>query len=96
MSVTGMEFIMPDLYLCIANSRIIKVCNYNRVNSSEIVEDLISTPTPTPTPELLTKDLSATRSRMEILPKENLVGAKTTPIAISRPFTPSQRENRFP
>ena len=36
-----------------------------------------------------TKDFpSATRSRMEILTKENLVGAKISPTAVSRAFTP--------
>ena len=52
---------------------------------------------PPPTPEFLSKDfLSATRSRMEILTKENLVGAKTAPTAVSRTFTPLLRETRFP
>ena len=52
---------------------------------------------PPPTPEFLTKDFpSATRSRMEILTKENLVGAKTAPTAISRTFTPLVRRIRFP
>ena len=59
-------------------------------------EDQIPPPPP-PTPEFLTKDfLSATRSRMEILTDENLVGAKTAPTAISRTFTPLLRETRFP
>ena len=45
----------------------------------------------------LTKDFpSATRSRMEILTKENLVEAKTAPTAVSRTFTPLVRETRFP
>ena len=44
--------------------------------------------TPTHNPEFLTLDLlSATRCRTEILTKENLVGAKTVPTAISRTFT---------
>ena len=44
---------------------------------------------PRPTPEFLSKDFpSATRSRMEILTKENLVGPKTAPTAVSRTFTP--------
>ena len=33
---------------------------------------------------------------MEILTKENLVGAKTAPTAVSRTFTPLVRETRFP
>ena len=53
-------------------------------------------PPPT-TPEFLTKDFpSATRSRTEILTKENLVGAKTAPTAVSRTFTPFVRRIRFP
>ena len=40
--------------------------------------------------------LSATRSRIEILTKKNLVGAKTAPTAISRTFTPLLRRIRFP
>ena len=53
--------------------------------------------TPPPTPEFLTKDFpSATRSRMEILTKENLVGAKNAPTAISRTFTRLLRGIRFP
>ena len=40
--------------------------------------------------------LSATRSRMEILTKENLVGAKIVPTAVSRTSTPLLRETRFP
>ena len=52
---------------------------------------------PPPTPEFLTKDFpSATRSRTEILTKENLVGAKTAPTAVSRTFTPLVRRIRFP
>ena len=39
---------------------------------------------------------SATRSRTEILTKENLVGARTVPTAVSRTFTPLVREARFP
>ena len=51
---------------------------------------------PPATPEFLTKDFpSATRSRMEILTKENLVEAKPAPTAISRTFTPSVRRIRF-
>ena len=43
---------------------------------------------PPPTPEVLTKDFSsATRSRMEILTEENLVGAETDPTAVSRTVT---------
>ena len=53
--------------------------------------------TPTPIPKLLTEDFpSATRSRMEILTKENLVGAKTAPAAVSRTLTPLLRRIRFP
>ena len=33
---------------------------------------------------------------MEILTKENLVGAKAAPTAVSRTFTPLVRETRFP
>ena len=33
---------------------------------------------------------------MEILPKENLVGAKTAPTAVSRTFTPLVKDTRFP
>ena len=33
---------------------------------------------------------------MEILTKENLVGAKTATTAVSRTFTPLLRETRFP
>ena len=52
---------------------------------------------PPPTPEFLNKDSpSATRSRTEILTKENLLGAKTAPAAISRTFTPLVRRIRFP
>ena len=52
---------------------------------------------PPPTPEFLTKDFpSATRSRMEVLTKENLVGAKTAPTAVSKTFTPLVRGIRFP
>ena len=41
--------------------------------------------TPTPNPDFLTRDFpSATRSRMKILSKENLVGTKTAATAISR------------
>ena len=40
--------------------------------------------------------VSATGSRMEILTKENLVGAKTAPTPVSRTFTPLLRETRFP
>ena len=37
--------------------------------------------TPTPTPEFLSKDFpSATRSRTEVLTKENLLGAKLLPL----------------
>ena len=44
-----------------------------------------------------TKDFpSATRSRMEILTEENLVGARIAPTAVSRTFTPLERETRFP
>ena len=39
---------------------------------------------------------SATRSRTEILTKENFVGAKTAPIAVSRTFAPLVRRTRFP
>ena len=61
----------------------------------ELHEDPIFTPPPTP--EFLTKDSpSATRSRMEILTKENLVGAKTAPTAISRTFTPLARRISLP
>ena len=50
-----------------------------------------------PTPEFLSRDfLSATRSRMEILTKENLFVAKPAPTAISRTFPPSIRRIRFP
>ena len=50
-----------------------------------------------PPPEFLSKDFpSATRSRTEILTKENLVGTKTAPTAISRTLTPSVRRIRFP
>ena len=45
--------------------------------------------TPPPTPEFLTT--SATKSRMEILTSENLVGVKTAPTAVSRAFTPLVR-----
>ena len=59
-------------------------------------QDPIFDPSP-PTPESLTKDFpSATRSLMEILTKENLVGAKGAPTAISRTFTPLVRRIRFP
>ena len=52
---------------------------------------------PPPTPEFLTKHFpSATRSRLEILTKENLVEAKTAPTAISRTFPPLVRRIRFP
>ena len=34
--------------------------------------------------------------RMDILTKENLVGAKFAPTAASRTFTPLLRETRFP
>ena len=33
---------------------------------------------------------------MEILTKDNLVGAKTAPTAVSRTFTPLLNENRVP
>ena len=57
----------------------------------------IKFPPPSPTPEFLSKDFpSATRSRTEILTKENLVGAKTAPTAVSRTFTPLVRGIRFP
>ena len=40
---------------------------------------------PPPSPELLTKDFPpATRSRLKIFTKENLVGAKIAPTAVSR------------
>ena len=53
--------------------------------------------TPTPNPEFLSKDFpSATRSRMEILTKEDLVGPKTAPTAVSRTLTPLVRRIRFP
>ena len=42
------------------------------------------------------KFLSATRSRMEMLTKENVFGAKTAPTAISRTSTPLLRATRFP
>ena len=52
---------------------------------------------PLPTPEFLTKDFpSATMSRMKILTKENLAGARTAPTAVSRTFTPLVRGIRFP
>ena len=52
---------------------------------------------PPPTPEFLSKDfLSATRSRTEILTKENLVRAKIALTALSRTFTPLVRRIRFP
>ena len=52
---------------------------------------------PPPTPEFLSKDFpSSTRSRTEILTKENLVGAKIAPTAVSRTFTPLVRGIRFP
>ena len=49
---------------------------------------------PPPTPEFLTKDFpSATRCRMEILTKENLVGAKIAPTAVSR--TPPTKDKHW-
>ena len=43
---------------------------------------------PPPTPEFLTKDFpSATKSQMEILTKENLIGEKAAPTAYFRTFT---------
>ena len=52
---------------------------------------------PPPTSEFLSKDFpSATRSRTEILTKENLVGTKIAPTAVSRTFTPLVRGIRFP
>ena len=56
--------------------------------------DPILTPTPNPrTP--YQGFVSATRSWMDILTKENLVGAKIAPTAISRTFTRLVRENRL-
>ena len=50
---------------------------------------------PHPTPEFLTKDFpSATRSQMEILTKENLVGAKAAPTAVSRDFHSLSKGNQ--
>ena len=47
---------------------------------------------PPPTPDFLSKDFpSSTRSRTEILTKENLVGAKIAPTAVSRTFPPLVR-----
>ena len=52
---------------------------------------------PTPNPRVLSKDFpSASRSRTEILTKENLVGTKIAPTAVSRTFTPLVRGIRFP
>ena len=52
---------------------------------------------PPPTPDFLSKDFpSATRSRTEILTKENLARAKITPTAVSRTFTPLVRGIRLP
>ena len=52
---------------------------------------------PPPTLEFLTKDFpSATRSRMEIHRKENLVRTKTAPTAVSKTVTPLIRGIRFP
>ena len=49
-----------------------------------------------PTPNFLSKDfLPATRSRMEVLTKENLV-RQTAPAAVSETFTPLPRRIRFP
>ena len=53
-------------------------------------------PHPQPQNSLLRIFPSATRSRMEILTKENLVGAKIAPTAVSRTFTPLVRRTRFP
>ena len=50
-----------------------------------------------PPPEFLAKDFPAAgRFRMDILAKENLVGAKTVPTANSKTFTPLVRRIRFP
>ena len=52
---------------------------------------------PTPNPEFLSKDFpSATRSRVVILTKENMVGAKLAPTAVPRLSTPLVRRIRFP
>ena len=62
--------------------------------SNEVIGKFSPTP---PTPEFLTKNRPpAARSRMEILTKEHLVGAKTAPTAVARTFTPFVRRIRFP
>ena len=52
---------------------------------------------PTPTLDFLSKDFCLQPDVLDgILTKENLLGAKTAPTAISRTFTPLLRETRFP
>ena len=68
----------------------LKLKNLGHSNAEDFFEDHIFTPTPTP--DFISKDFpSAPRSRMEILTKENLVGTKAAPTAVSRTFPPLVR-----
>ena len=53
--------------------------------------------TPTPNTRIAQQGFSVCNHvSMEILTKENLVGAKTAPTAVSRTFTPLVRKIRLP